>query len=142
MDKIDRDILRHLTIDGRISFRELGDAVHLSPNAVAERYRRLRESGAIRHIRAALDPAVFGRTLQAQIEVKLASGTAAAEFEVHLRHLPQVLSASLMTGSFDYAVRVACTGQDELVQVTEALRERGGVRETYTRVILRELSIN
>lgn len=56
MDQIDREILRLLSRDGRLSFRELGESVHLSANAVAERFRRLQASGVIRHIRATLNP--------------------------------------------------------------------------------------
>ena len=113
MDKIDHAILSRLAHDGRASFRDLADAVHLSPNAVAERFRRLVASGTIRHIRATLDPAAFGRTVEAVIEVKLNAEQSAADFEASLRHLPQLVSATLMTGSYDYAVRVACVDRDD-----------------------------
>lgn len=141
MDQIDREMLRLLSRDGRLSFRELGESVHLSANAVAERFRRLQASGVIRHIRATLNPSALGRDLHAQIEVKMAPGTAALDFEDALRHLPQVLGATLMTGSFDYAVRVACTDREDLLQLGEALRRHPGVRETYTRLILREVEL-
>lgn len=139
MDRTDRELVTLLSRDGRLSWRELAEAVHLSPNAVADRVRRLRESGVIRHIRAVVDPAALGRTLEAQIEVKLDAATAALDFENALRHVPQILSAVLMTGSFDYAIRVACTSREELMQVTEQLRRHAGVRETYTRMVLREV---
>lgn len=141
MDRIDYELLSALARDGRLSYRELAEQVHLSPNAAAERVRRLLASGTIRHIRASIDPTALGRPLEAQIEVKLQAETAASDFENALRHMPQVVSATLMTGSYDYAVRVACTGRDELVQVTEALRQRSGVRETYTRLVLREVQL-
>jgi len=141
MDRIDHTILNRLAHDGRASFRELADAVHLSPNAVAERYRRLVAQGTISHIRATLNPAAFGRTIEAVIEVKLKPETSAAAFEASLRDLPQVVSAILVTGSFDYAVRVACIDRDDLVGVTETLRQRAGVRETYTRLLLREVQL-
>jgi Lrp/AsnC family transcriptional regulator, leucine-responsive regulatory protein len=140
MDKIDHAILSKLAHDGRLSFRELADAVHLSPNAVAERFRRLMADGTIRHIRAVLDPAAFGRTVEAVVEVKLQPETEASAFETSLRHLPQVVSATLMTGSYDYAVRVACVDRDDLVAVTETMR-RHGVRDTYTRMVLREVQL-
>ena len=54
----------------------------------------------------------------------------------------QVQSAALMTGSFDFAVRVACRDQDDLVIVTEYLRNKAGAQETYSRVILREINIS
>jgi DNA-binding Lrp family transcriptional regulator len=140
MDRIDHMILSHLARDGRASFRTLAEAVHLSPNAVAERFRRLCAAGTIRHIRAALDPAAFGRTIEAVIEVKLQSETAATDFERALGQLPQVTSATLLTGDFDYAVCVACVDRDELVLVAEAVRKLG-VRETLTRLILREVDL-
>jgi Lrp/AsnC family leucine-responsive transcriptional regulator len=141
MDRIDREILSLLARDGRLSFRELGEAVHLSANAVAERFRRLQASGVIRAIRANIDPAALGRTLQAQIDVKLAADTTALAFEDALRHLPQVVSATLMTGNYDYALRVACDDQEDLMRLAETLRRDGAVKETYTRMILREVNL-
>ncbi len=140
-DQIDREILSLLARDGRLTFRELGDAVHLSANAVSERFRRLQAGGVIRHIRATLSPSALGRDLHAQIEVKMAAGTSAQEFENALRHLPQVVSATLMTGSFDYVVRVACSDREDLMGLTETLRRYAGVSETYTRVILHEVEL-
>ncbi len=142
MDRTDREILRLLAQDGRLSYKELGEAVHLSANAVAERVRRLQGNGVIRHIRAVLDPAAMGRRLEAQIEVKLKSDTSALDFEAALRHMPQLVAATLMTGSFDYALRVACEDQQELMTLTETLRRHGGVQDTYTRLILRDIHLS
>jgi Lrp/AsnC family leucine-responsive transcriptional regulator len=141
MDKLDREILRILAADGRRSYREIGEAVHLSANAVAERIRRLQKDGTIRAIRAVVDPAALGLTIEAQIDVKLRPTTSAEAFEEAIRALPQVLSATLMTGSFDYALRVACTDRKELVDVTETIRNKAGALETYSRVILREVRL-
>ncbi len=95
----------------------------------------------IRHIRAVLDPVVMGRSLQAQIEIKLSAQTAAFEFENALRYMPQVVTAVLMTGSFDYAIRVACENSQDLMQVTEALRKHPGMSDTSTRLVLREIEL-
>lgn len=115
MDKIDHTILNELAGGGRITFRDLASRVHLSPNAVAERFRRLMANGTIRRVRAELNPAAFGRTIEALVEVKLNPDTSAMAFEAALRHLPQL--------------------------VTETLR-RHGVRDTYTRLLLRELQFS
>jgi Lrp/AsnC family leucine-responsive transcriptional regulator len=139
MDKLDRELLRLLGNDGRLSYKDLGAAVKLSANAAAERVRRLFASSAIRAIRADISSAALGRPLEAQIDVKLRPDTTAASFEKALRGLPQVVDAMLMTGSFDYGVRVACIDQDDLVKITETLREKAGVQETYSRLILRRV---
>jgi len=141
MDKIDMTILSLLQRDGRASFRDLGIAVNLSANAAAERVRRLQADGVIRSIAATVDPAAFGRTLEAHIDVKLRQGVSAAAFEKAVYGVPQIQSATLMTGSFDYAIRVACRDQDDLVNVTEYLRNTAGAQETYSRVILREIRV-
>lgn len=142
MDKSDRIILSLLRRDGRLSYKDLGEAVMLSANAAAERVRRLIASGVIRSIRAEVSVAQTGRPLEAQIDIKLRPDTTALAFEIAIRGLPQVVSAMLVTGSFDYAVRVACIDQDDLVKVTETLREKAGVQETYSRLILREVILD
>ena len=56
LDKIDRNILRILQADGRISFTELGEKVGLSTTPCTERVRRLERDGAITGYYARLDP--------------------------------------------------------------------------------------
>lgn len=141
MDRIDREILRILGMDGRRSYREIAEEVHLSPNAVAERVRRLMKDGTIRAIRAEVDPAALGLTIEALMDVKLDPATSARAFEDAIRLMPQVRSATLMTGSYDYALRVACASREELVNVTEAIRNQAGALQTYSRVILREVPL-
>lgn len=141
MDRFDRDILSLLATDGRLSYRELAERVHLSANAVAERVRRLLKDGTIRSIRAVIDPAALDRALEAQIDVKLRPDTSAADFEREIRHMPQLISAMLLTGSYDYSLRVACTDRADLVDVTERLRNQAGALETYSRIILQEVRV-
>jgi Lrp/AsnC family leucine-responsive transcriptional regulator len=45
IDRIDRRIVDELQQNARISWRELGDRVHLAPSSVADRVRRLEERG-------------------------------------------------------------------------------------------------
>ena len=137
MDAIDRAILGKLRDDARISFRDLGEAVGLSANAVAERVRRLVSSGTIRRFRAEIDPAAGGARLSAFVDLRLAMGTPANAFEAELRATPGVVSASLTTGNFDYTLRVAVADEPALVALIERLRARGA-SETHSRIILRE----
>lgn len=99
-------------------------------------------NGTIRHIRAALDPAAMGCSLEAQIEVKLKSDTSAFDFEAALPQVPQVVAATLMTRSFDYALRAACEDRQELMLLSETLRRHAGVLDTYTRLILRDIQLS
>ncbi|WP_028101969.1 Lrp/AsnC family transcriptional regulator [Pseudoduganella violaceinigra] len=141
MDQIDAKIAAILRSDARISYKELAERVHLSPNAVAERMRRLEAAGAILGYHARLDPRVLDLSLQAVIDVKLLPGATADAFEATLQTIPGVIEAILMTGNFDYMVRVACADQEALVRLNENLRARGGVQDTNTRLMLRTRQI-
>src|ERR1700736_4446684 len=135
MDEIDRAIIGTLRDDARISFRELGEAVGLSANAVAERVRRLVKAGTIRRFRAEIDPAAGGARVAAVVDLRLPAATPADGFEAALRALPGVVSASLTTGNFDYTLRVAVADEPALVALIETLRARGA-SETHSRIIL------
>jgi Lrp/AsnC family transcriptional regulator, leucine-responsive regulatory protein len=137
MDSIDRAILRELAKDARLSYRDLAEAVGLSPNAAAERVRRLIASKTVRGFRTDVDPAAFGLRLAAFVDLRLAPGTSADAFEAALRKMNGVVSAALTTGSFDYTLRVAVVDEAALVALIEMLRARGAA-ETYSRIILRE----
>ncbi len=137
MDSIDRAILGRLRYDARISFRDLGDVVGLSANAVAERVRRLVSAGTIRRFRAEIDPNADGARLAALIDLRLAIGTPAGAFEVALRTMPDVVAASLTSGNFDFTLRVAVADGSALAALIEELRAHGA-SETHSRIILRE----
>ncbi len=137
MDATDREILGELMRDGRISFRDLGAAVGLSANAVADRVRRLRRDGIITGFTATVDPAAAGRTLGALIDVRLAASGTNEEFETQTAKLETVTDAVHVSGRFDYQLRVACRDTAELDRLLRHLKREGGVNETDTRVVLR-----
>jgi Lrp/AsnC family transcriptional regulator, leucine-responsive regulatory protein len=139
IDDIDRKILRALTNDGRLSFRDLSERVYLSPNATAERVRQLQSKGIIRRFHASLNPALLGLTLEAYIDVKLQTGTSAQNFETAVTKLPGVVSMAILTGSFDVRLRVACKDQADLIGLIEMLRTRAGAQETNSTLICREV---
>ena len=141
LDELDREILGILLKDGRISYRDLGDRVSLSANAAAERLRRLVRLGVITGFHAAVDHARIGRALLALIDVRLPASLSRAMFESAMRSIPGVLSATLMTGDSDYQLRVACKDADDLDEIIGELREKAGVHETYSRLVLREISV-
>jgi Lrp/AsnC family leucine-responsive transcriptional regulator len=137
LDAVDREILGALVKNARLSYRELGERVSLSANATAERVRRMRESGVIAGFRAIVDPAASGRTLVALIDVRLDGPAEAGRFERHLESREEITDAAHVTGRYDYQLRAACRDTVELDQLIRALKTKGGVVETDTRLALR-----
>lgn len=139
LDDVDRRILAILTTDGRVSWRELGDAVGLSPNATADRVRRLERDGVIVGYRAELDPGRVGRPIEAAVEVRRRDDVPARELEAAFRSRPEVLDAVHLTGGWDYLLRVQVEDPAGLDAVVTELKAALGATQTETRVVLRRV---
>jgi len=140
-DDIDRKIIRALVADARLSFRDLGERVHLSPNATAERVRRLQEIKMISGFHAKVDRARLGVPLDAFIDIRLRYETSASSFETWAVKISGVMTFAIVTGEFDCRVRVACKDQADLMRLVEELRAGGAVQGTNTTVICREVEV-
>lgn len=136
LDRIDFQILNVLARNGRESFADLGKAVGLSPHGAADRVRRLQRTGVITGFTAVVALENVGRSLDAFIDVRLLPTTSAETFEAFALALPAVQEIAFVTGRFDYHVRVACHGADDLDATVRAIR-RQGAAATETRIVLR-----
>ncbi|WP_299793386.1 Lrp/AsnC family transcriptional regulator [uncultured Marivita sp.] len=108
LDQIDRQILRVLMQDGRISNLALADRVGLSPSACLRRVSALERSGVITGYRAVLSPEKTGVGFVAYVTVGLSQHTKAAQeaFERAISRSPEVKECHNITGSVEYLLRV------------------------------------
>jgi Lrp/AsnC family leucine-responsive transcriptional regulator len=141
VDAIDRQLVTLLLADARTTYQDLGKAVRLSANTVAERVRRLRSVGVIRGYHADLDPAALGRGLTLLSDIRLSEGVDRAEFERGLVAVAQVLSAMRLTGDYDYQLRIVCADAQEFEIVIDLLKRDHGVRELRSRLLLHEVPL-
>jgi Lrp/AsnC family transcriptional regulator, leucine-responsive regulatory protein len=137
VDALDRRIVGILQERGRISWRELADAVHMASSSVADRVRRLENAGVIRGYRANIDPASLGRDVRAVIDVSLPAGSDPAVFEARLADRDEVELALYVTGPADYTVIVDCAGAEGLDAFIRWLKAQGGVARTESKFVLR-----
>ena len=109
MDNIDRKILQTLQSDGQISMARLSELVGLSLSACHRRVKLLEGSGMISGYSARLDRMKIGLELQIFIEIKLISMREddIVAFEAAIADMPEVLECHLISGEFDYLMRVA-----------------------------------
>ena len=136
LDRIDRDILRILRQDARIGWSELGSRIRLSPNAAADRVRRLTRAGVIRRFTIEVDQARLGRTLEAVIDVRLDPHEDSARFRDGALTCDEVTWLAHVTGRTDFQVHAACQGTAGLNALLRRLREEFGALETQTTVVL------
>jgi Lrp/AsnC family transcriptional regulator, leucine-responsive regulatory protein len=137
MDEIDRDILRHLQDDGRMSNLELARTIGLSPTPTLRRVRALERSGAIRGYRAIIDAEAVERSFQVLVWVDLVQGTREIieAFESALLEIPDVVEAQRLFGEPDYLLRVAVRDSDEYERLyTNRLAALPGVSKARSQI--------
>lgn len=109
LDRYERNILKALQIDGRLTNQDLARQVGLSASACWRRVKRLEETGVILRYTAILDPnkVGIGETVFAHISMARHSRTSSIEFAELMRRQPEVMECFFTTGAADIIVRVA-----------------------------------
>lgn len=108
LDSADKEILRLLQQDGRISNVALAERVHLSPPACLRRVQRLEKEGVIDRYVMLVNQDLVGKRTNLFVEISLESQSeeALAAFEKAVAVCPNVMECYFMTGDVDYLLRV------------------------------------
>jgi len=140
LDRYDRAILTALQHDGRISNVDLASRVSLSESACLRRVRALEASGIIERYVALLNQKQAGLggdvfvniTLHREVQAELAA------FEEAVRAIPEVMECYLMTGEFDYLLRIVVADMADFERVhKESLTQLPGVARVNSSVAIR-----
>ncbi len=107
LDRIDRNILRQLQKNGRVSYVYLAAEVGLSTTPCLERVRRLEKDGVIRGYTAVLEPSYLEAGLLVFVEISLTyrSSTVFEDFKREVLKIPNVMECHLVSGDFDYLIK-------------------------------------
>ena len=129
LDDYDQRILRRLSEDGRITWRDLADEIGLSMTPTVRRVRLLEESGYISGYFARLDEGRLAGTMIVFISVTLERQVRDIldAFEARVADLPEVMSGFLMTGGADYLLRAVVRDLDHYRDLLEDLTQIPGV---------------
>ena len=115
LDNYDRQMLRILQEDGRISNQDLAERIGLSPSPCLRRLRTLEEAGLITGYRALLDAKKLGLSLMALIHISMDKHTPErfSNFETQVSLIAEVLECLLITGQdADYQLKVVVRDMD------------------------------
>lgn len=140
LDRYDRAILKALQKDGRTSNVQLAAAVSLSESACLRRVRALEESGLIDRYVALLSQPKVGLPGNIFVHIGLhrEEDSELAAFESAVRSVPEVMECYLMTGEFDYLIRVAVADMADFERLhKDVLTRLPGVARVNSSVAIR-----
>ena len=135
MEKIDRQILRLLAGDGRMSYTDLGKATGLSTSAVHQRVKRLEERGLITGYGAAVDHAKAGRPLTAFISITPIDPAADDDYPERLSGIEEIESCWSVAGDESYILKVRVAVPADLEELLARIRAAANV-STRTTIVL------
>ena len=142
LDDIDRNILRLLRLDARMSNASLAASIGLSPSACLRRIRIMEKSNVIRGYTALVDTSNVEATIAVIINITLERQTEEYldRFEAAVRKHPEIRECFLMTGGADYLLRVevATAGDFERIH-KEILSAMPGVLRIHSSFSIRNV---
>ncbi len=139
LDAIDRQILKELQDDGRMTNVELARRVGISAPPCLRRLRALEEAGYIRGYRALLDEKRLGFDVTAFAMVHLSSQADAdlKEFERFVRGAPLVRECWMLSGEIDFILKCVAPDLKTFQAFVDELTAGPHVRNVKTSLTLR-----
>lgn len=142
LNRIDRNILRALQKDARISYAELARQVGLSTTPCKERVKRLEREGVIRNYQAILDPRYLDAALVVFVQIRL-SRTSQDIFEEFTRcayDIPAIQECYLVSGNFDYLIKARVADMAAYREfLGDTLLSLPGVQESTSYVVMEQV---
>jgi Lrp/AsnC family leucine-responsive transcriptional regulator len=138
-DVLDRQILRLLRQDGRMSVASIAKEVGLSGPSVHERIKKLEQRGIIAGYTAVLEPRLLNRPHVAFVMVTLAEGNEFAIDDPIVARIceePDVLEFHRIAGEDCYLIKVRSATNKELENLLRRIRKIRGVARTRTTIVL------
>ena len=141
-DKTDMAILRLLLEDSRQTLQQIGTQVGLSPTSCWSRIKKLEAQGVIKRYTVDVDAGKLGYHDSVIVRVTLESHNDETlyEFGRVLATIPEIQEAYLVSGDYDYYIRIAVRDTRDYERLLrEKLYKIPGIRHSQSHFVLRVL---
>jgi Lrp/AsnC family leucine-responsive transcriptional regulator len=133
----DLKLLRVLADDGRGSWTELAQQMGVTGQAVAERVRRLQQTGVIDRFTVRVNPAAMGVDTTAFVAVTLERPRYREGFLRAVAELNSILECHQVAGDDDYWLKLMVSGLAGLEEALDVIRAIPGVARTRSTMVLK-----
>lgn len=141
LDETDRQILRALQRQGRLSMQELANVTGLASATCWRRLKALEKDGIIDGYRAVLnrEAAGFSVTAFVHITVERQSEHIVADLDSKIRNKVEVLECYATTGDADYTLRIVAHDIADYDRFLQNLFKLKGIGQVRSSIALREI---
>lgn len=139
IDNTDIKILKELQLDSRLSIRELSKRVNLSPPSVADRIRKLENSGIIEGYTIKINEAALDFSIQCIIQIDI-KNSKFEKFKEFIYNHPRVIFCYRIAGDSCILLKLSVKSMSEIEKFIDSISSLDST--TSTHIIFSEIPIN
>ena len=145
LDKAEKEILRILQTNARISNVELAEKIGLSESPCFRRTKHLEDSGMITGYSASLDQRQLGLQVTAFVQISLnkQSEEETLQFLSRVEAEEHIIECHAMSGSYDYLLKVVTRSMDHFSELSmQGILKFPGVQDIESHFSLKEIKLS
>jgi DNA-binding Lrp family transcriptional regulator len=142
LDATDIKILNLLQEDAKLTNVELASRVNLSPSPCLARVRALEQRGIVSRYVTLLDPLKVGLGISVFVQIGMERQVERnlEDFQAAIASYPEVMECYLMTGDFDYLIRVVVKDMPALERfIVDKLTKIPGISNIKSSLALKQV---
>ena len=138
LDKLDNEIIRLLTENGRMPIGEMAKKLKVTSPTIRNRIKDLEKNGIFK-ISGIIDPNKHKKMITALVAINVQSHGKMDQILKKISQLANVVWVGVVTGRYDIMAEVVCTGgKNELYRfTTETILKMGNVTRSETFIIMK-----
>ena len=135
LDRTDRDIIRCLERDARMSLRSVAEEIGVSLGTVSNRLKRLEDTGVVKGYRVEIDPDKVGWGLTVVVGLRIEKGRL-LELQRLIAKDSRVLGVYDVTGEFDSMILARAKDRSDLDDLSKTVLSMDGIMRSVTHFVL------
>ena len=135
LDRTDRDIIRSLEQDARMSLRSVAEEIGVSLGTVSNRLKRLEDTGVVKGYRVEIDPDKVGWGLTVVVGLRIEKGRL-LELQRLIAEDSRVLGVYDVTGEFDSMILARAKDRSDLDDLSKTVLSMDGIMRSVTHFVL------
>ncbi|MEM2539233.1 MAG: Lrp/AsnC family transcriptional regulator [Candidatus Bathyarchaeia archaeon] len=138
IDDVDREIIRMLQEDARISFRKIAEKMNVSEATIFTRVKKLLKKNVIKGFTAIVSPEKVGKNITAFVLINADPKKLHNVLEA-LSRMDDVYEVFDVTGSYYALAKIRTENQSKLAKIIDDIGMIDGVISTETALVLRSI---
>ncbi len=117
LDKLDKQILRMISVDARVPFLEVARTCNVSGAAIHQRIQKLYNMGVLKGSQFIIEPEKIGYETCAFIGLNLKNPETFDDVVEQLKKMPEVVECHYTTGNYDLFIKIYAQNNHHLLNI-------------------------